>query len=86
MYQVDQSIIEYLKLNRVEEDKLVDMSVYLTENKFMLEIRKDLDKKDADEASKIFNSIKAKFRIEKDKYLKMNVDLNKMINYLFEGN
>ena len=65
---------------------MVDVSVCPTEDELMEEIKKDLDKKDADDASKTFESVKAKFQKEKDKHLKMNVDLNEMINRLFEGN
>ena len=56
-----------------------------TDEKLMEETRKDLDEK-ANEACKTFNSAKVKFQKEKDKRLKMNIDLNEIINCLFEGN
>ena len=56
----DQSIADHLKSDGVEKDELVGMPMRSTEDELAEEIKKDLDEKDADEASKTFESVKAK--------------------------
>ena len=61
------------------------MSMYPSEEEIMNDIRKDVQKKEAEEASKTYNSILLKFEKEKDKYIKLDNDLREMIIRLFNG-
>ena len=51
----------------------------------MIQIKEEIDLKHAEEASKTFNSMRAKFQKEKDKHDKLNDDLREITNRLFNG-
>ena len=74
-----------LRIIGIDEEKLVGMDAYPSEEDFMNCTRNDIWDKEAEQAAKTFEATKAKFQKEKEKFLKLQQDLRLLTDRLFNG-
>lgn len=84
-HRTPMTIEQHLKDVGIDDDKLEDASSYPSEEYFLNAMRNEAAEKEAEVASETFESAKAKCQKEKDKHNKLNDDLRKITNRLFNG-